>query len=132
MLLSFFVVIASCKRTVSTGEHLPPKVMQRILLDINTAEAYCISVKDSLHRGGTKNMDSLSAYYKTIFTHYKITEAQFNESMNWYKSHPDEIDSLYNNIIPIATNWQTIQSKKTPATIQNPNPNQAFIQTHGR
>ena len=91
-------VFISCKNGLkgSSTDHLPPKVMEKLLMDINLAESYCVMVKDSMHRGGTKNLDSLAAYYKTIFAHYNITEAQFTQNLEWYKNHPADLDTIYN------------------------------------
>lgn len=70
--------------------------MEKLLLDLNLAESYCVMVKDSMHHGGTKNLDSLAVYYKTIFAHYNITDEQFTENLEWYKNHPADLDSIYN------------------------------------
>ena len=101
------MLLCACGTNKDNGEHLPPAVMQKILLDINMAEAYSITVKDAGHPGGTKNVDSLPHYYKDILAHYKITEAQLTQSLNWYKAHPDEMDTLYNNLGPVITKMQT-------------------------
>ena len=89
-----------------SDEHLPPKLMQKVMMDVNLAETYCTHVQDGVHRGSMKNTDSLSAYYKTIFAHYKITEEEFYNSMEWYKSHPEELDSVYARMIPLASAMQ--------------------------
>lgn len=81
--------------------------MEKVLLDISLAEAYSTMVKDSLHKAGPKHLDSLSVYYKDIFAHHHVTETQFTSSMNYYKNHPDDLDTIYNNIIPVAAKWQT-------------------------
>ena len=81
--------------------------MEKVLLDVNLAESYSAMAKDSLHKLGTKNPDSLIVYYKTVFDHYKITPDQFSGSLSWYKAHPDLLDTMYNNIIPVVTKWQT-------------------------
>ncbi len=107
-------MFCACKQGL-TNNHLPQKEMQKILLDINLAEAYSINAKDSLHKGNIKNTDSLSAYYKIIFDHYKITPQQFNNSLEWYKSHPEELDSVYNKMIPVASRWQTVNAAKKTA-----------------
>jgi hypothetical protein len=107
------ILVLSCKHNSNfSGDHLSPKVMQKVMLDITLAEAYSITKKDSLHKGGTKNTDSLAVYYKDIFAHYKITKEQFTQSLNWYKNHPDDMDTMYNNIIPIVTRWQSQPAKK--------------------
>ncbi len=82
--------------------------MQKILLDVNLAESFSITVKDTLHRGGTKNLDSLAVYYKDIFAHHHITAEEFTSSLAWYKDHPDELDTLYNNIIPVVGKMQNL------------------------
>ena len=86
--------------------------MQKVLLDINLAESYSLMVKDSLHRGGSKNVDSLSVYYKEIFDHYKLTPDQFTENLNWYKNHPDDLDSMYSTIITSASHMLEKPAKK--------------------
>jgi hemoglobin-like flavoprotein len=80
--------------------------MQAILLDINMAESYSTMVKDTLRGTSTKNPDSLATFYKTIFKHYGITREEFDKSMAWYKARPNEMDSLFSGIIPIATKLQ--------------------------
>ena len=110
MLLALpILLLPSCKsKSASGGDHLPPKVMQKILMDISLAEAYSTVVKDSLHKGGSKNIDSLTVYYKDIFAHYHITEDQFRESLDWYKGHATEMDTMYNNLLPVITKLQNI------------------------
>jgi hypothetical protein len=106
------LLFVSCKnKKKDSGDHLPPKLMQQVLLDINLAEAYSNMVKDSTHKGNTKNLDSLAVYYRDIFAHHKITQQQFDNSMNWYKLHPDDLDTLYSNILPIVNRWQNPSGK---------------------
>lgn len=103
--LFVFGAAVACKQ--ATGYHLPPKTMKSVLLDISVAEAYSMQVKDSLHRGGGKNYDSLAIYYGYIFDHYKITEDQFRQSMDWYKNHSTELDSLCTDLLPVIARWQS-------------------------
>jgi len=92
------IVLASCHRNM--GNHIPPKVMSKVLYDINIAESYSIILKDSLHKNGVKNTDSLAGFYKDIFAHYNITQQQFETSMTWYTEHPEDLDSMYLNMLP--------------------------------
>ncbi len=124
--MAMLAAFASCKQSLS-GDHLPPAVMQKVLLDVNLAEAYSTSVKDSVHRGGLKNTDSLAAFYKTIFAHYNITQAQFSASMEWYKAHPEEMDSVYNKMIPVATRWQSVYTLTATGTPGTPLPPPAIV-----
>jgi len=72
---------------------IPAAKMQAIMLDIHLAEAYSGTIPDSAHSG--KNRDSLARYYKEIFAHHQIAEADFNKGLEWYRVHPDELDSVY-------------------------------------
>lgn len=101
------LLLGSCNMNADKNVHLPKEKMQQILLDINLAEAYSTMAKDSLHKTGAKNIDSLAAYYATIFRHHKITQKQFQTSLAWYKLHPNDMDSLFNNIMPVITKLQT-------------------------
>ena len=53
-----------------------------------------------------KNTDSLAGFYITIFKHYNITAEEFAASLEWYKAHPEELDSMYNKMLPVATRMQ--------------------------
>jgi hypothetical protein len=111
-------LLGSCKPTVQQPENLIPRnVMEKVMLDVNLAESYSNMVKDSLHQAGTKNPDSLTLYYKDIFNHYKITAGQFNTSLNWYKAHPDLLDSMYNNMVPVVTRLQTKAAVPPPVPV---------------
>ena len=114
------LLVFSCRQHNNySGDHLPKEVMQQLMLDVNIAEAYSISTKDSLHRSGSKNIDSLSVFYSRIFAHYKITEAEFNTSLEWYKNHPEELDTIYAHILPLASK---MQAEAPPAKAPMPTP----------
>lgn len=106
-LFTVSLALGSCNMNAEKDAHLPKEKMQQILLDINLAEAYSTMAKDSLHKTGAKNIDSLAAYYTAIFRHHKITQQQFQSSLAWYKLHPNDMDSLFNNIMPVVTKLQT-------------------------
>lgn len=86
--------------------HISPDVMAELMVDIQMAETYSTMVKDSVHINGKKNPDSLAAFYKDILAHHNITMEQFSKSLEWYKAHPNEMDTLYNDMIPILTEIQ--------------------------
>ena len=100
----------ACKGKKST-DHLSPVMMTKVLTDIHIAEAYSTMIKDSLHKGNSKNIDSLAYYYKSIFAHYKITQDQFNESLEWYRQNPEDFDSIYVNVIAADAKLQPPQGK---------------------
>ncbi len=81
--------------------------MQHLLTDISLAESYSISVKDTSHKEGSKNFDSLAVFYHDVFAHYNITKEQFDASLDWYKEHPEELDSIYSDMIPVIAAMQS-------------------------
>lgn len=56
-------------------------------------------VDDSLHRVMPKNQDSLARYYKQVFASHNITQEEFETAINWYKSNPEQLDTVYKNIV---------------------------------
>lgn len=108
LFICIYFIAAGCK---NKDNHLPSAVMQKVLTDITLAEGYAIFVRDTLHPAGSKNYDSLGSYYKDILAHYKVTKEQFNESMDWYKKHPEELDSIY-------ARMQSVITAKSPNTKQ--------------
>ena len=103
IVLLLLAAAASCKKNT---DHLPVKEMSHILMDIHLAESYSTTRTDSNYKGGAKNMDSLASYYKDIFAHYNITAEEFNKSLDWYKAHPDQMDSIYTAMMPAVINMQ--------------------------
>jgi hypothetical protein len=83
---------------------IPPARMQAVLGDIHIAESYSVFLKqDSLHKAKERNPDSLAVFYRSVFRHHGITPEQFNEGINWYRMHPEELDSIYTRMIPEIT-----------------------------
>lgn len=99
------MLLHSCKPNDSKKAPISREKMQQILTDINIAEVYSSMVIDSTHKGGTRNTDSLAAYYHYIFEHHHITKEEFDKGMVWYRAHPDEMDSVVNGIMPVVERW---------------------------
>lgn len=96
-----FICLMMMACDTSSNSHLPREKMQKILYDIHIAETYSVVVmQDSSNRNAERNLDSLAHYYNTIFKHYDVTAAQFNNSLDWYKQNPSELDSIYVAMIP--------------------------------
>ena len=51
------------------------------------------------NKGTMKNADSLAVYYAEIFEHYHVSDSDFTVTLNWYKAHPDLIDTTYTKLI---------------------------------
>lgn len=112
ILLSCCLLTASCSRKTGDEAHLSAQTMQNILTDIHMAEVYSSMVgQDSLHPITEKNPDSLAHYYREIFAHHKVTPEEFKQSMNWYKLHPEQLDSIYARIIPGMNELEAVYRK---------------------
>lgn len=98
--VSLLLTTSSCNDGDAKDAPIPREKMQRLLLDVNIAEVYSGMTKDTLHKPGTKNADSLTAFYTDVFAHHQVTRDEFEQAMVWYKAHPDEMDSLMNGIMP--------------------------------
>lgn len=97
-------------------EVLPMAQMEQILYDINLAEAYSTVARHEQNLGGAKDLDTLSSFYKAIFEHHHITLQQYEQSMQWYKTHPVQLDSLYSHVSAMANDHQTNFMKTQAAT----------------
>jgi len=102
LLLVSLILLYSCNQ--KHAPQIPAKKMEKVLADIHLAEVYSMLVgKDSSNRTRERNFDSLAVYYQTVFKHHKVTYAQFQASLDWYKQHPEELDSIYVKMIPEMT-----------------------------
>jgi Domain of unknown function (DUF4296) len=90
---------------------LPPRDLERLLGDINIAETYCAQIRDTVHRESGKNIDSLGYYYQVIMKHYHLTEKELAANIEWCKSHPEELDSVYAKIIVRTVTYQNHMPK---------------------
>ena len=96
----FFVFgCVSCSEQPSS--RLTAAKMQRVLYDLHLAEAYSTIVgEDSTHRRNERNKDSLAVYYASILRHHNLTLDEFQQSLQWYKQRPEQLDSVYSKMIP--------------------------------
>jgi hypothetical protein len=111
LMIAVVLFAAACKQT--NEEHLPVKKMEEVLLDVNIAEAYSSMNRDKTHVNGMKNMDSLAVYYNGIFARHHITYDQFMTSLNWYKKHETDLDTVYTHILVKVEQLVTAENKKT-------------------
>jgi hypothetical protein len=112
LFVSALLCMQSCKNKAATA-HLSPAKMDSILLDMHAAEVYSTIVKkDSTIKSDVKNLDSLAQYYTDIFAHYHIDKDIFNSSLQWYKEHPADLDSVYSNMLPQLSKLEGIYKAK--------------------
>jgi hypothetical protein len=78
---------------------LTQKKMTQVLLELHLAEALAQHIpKDSL-QNEIKNTDSLVIFTREVFTKNQVAEKEFLQSLEWYKSKPELLDSMYQNIL---------------------------------
>ena len=100
--------------------NIPARTVEKILYDMQLADVYSQSVrKDTTESYGIKNQDSLARYYNEIFTHYNVTYEQFNTTIQWYKEHPMNLDTIYNNVL---TRISAEEEKLKYKTQEDPTP----------
>jgi hypothetical protein len=92
------ILISACKREAA---HLSPETMVPILVDLHLADAYSGIIRDTLKPSQGKNFDSLAVWTKSILKRHHTSEKEFNESMDWYRDRPEQLDSLFAKVIPI-------------------------------
>lgn len=107
-------ILLLCACNNPQGASIPAGKMAKILYDVHLAEVYSANLKnDSTNKQHTgKNMDSLANYYNSIFAHYKITKEQFTQSIDWYKEHTEELDTIYTNMITELSKQDALQAGK--------------------
>jgi hypothetical protein len=102
--------LASCKQ--KDDAPIPPKKMEAILTDLHIAEAYSMTLDDSLHRAIHKNIDSLAVYYRDVMAHHNVSEAELRESLEWYKNNVKDFDSTYSAVNTQLTAIEDKMNKK--------------------
>lgn len=102
-LLALFAGFASSCKNEKPQPPVPEKTMESVLVDIQLAETYSVVMPFEIERSSLtrfdKNTDSLYLYYSTILNHYGLSYDEFKGAMDWYKDHPDNMDTLLNGAI---------------------------------
>lgn len=116
--LTAFLLIVSFAFSACSDRNDPPIApgkMRDLLFDLQTAEAYSNGKfeGDTLgQKANIKNPDTLAYYYATVFKHHNISQAEFEQALNWYFNHPDELTAVYTKVIDTATYFKTKFGKK--------------------
>jgi hypothetical protein len=103
-----FIAVSCSSSHKPQGKVLPKEVMIPLLVDIHLAEAK-YNTGNPLESGRAINVIEA---YDSIFTHYKIEPEDFYTSFRFYRQHPAQMDSLYQDVLTEFTKRQTLQSKK--------------------
>lgn len=84
--------LASCSKDepkIDAGRMLP------IIIELHMADAYSTEVRDTFHPNHEKNFDSLAVWTLRILAKNKVSQEDFNASMDWYRDHPEVLKTLY-------------------------------------
>jgi|JI8StandDraft_1071087.scaffolds.fasta_scaffold610634_1 hypothetical protein len=105
-LLFLFILLnlVSCRNEFKP---LSTEKMSKILMEIHIAEAYAQYVPKDSTKTELKNTDSLKKFMASIFIENKINETEFKESIDWYKSRPELLDSIYQQVLTDIAIWQS-------------------------
>ena len=91
---------------------ISPAKMSSILTDMHLADSYAqfATAKDSLSHE-IKNQDTLKWSYARVFQIHKVSENEFKDNLNWYKKHPDLLDSVYEKVLSTLAIYQSKQNR---------------------
>jgi len=92
---------------------LPKDKMIQVLLDIHLTESLFQAKKSANHKEALK---LLSTEYEKIFKKHKITSEEFYSTFNYYLKHPAEMDSVYKDLVDVATQQQSEFQKSLQET----------------
>ncbi len=87
--------VMNCKQK----EHLPVQTMSKILLKMHIAESYAQLLPKENTTVMSKNMDSLKKFDAAIYKEFHINKEEFDRSLDYYKSNPQLLDSIYQIIM---------------------------------
>jgi hypothetical protein len=80
-------------------DHLSHEKMENVLLDVFLAENASAMPESNRNFAGVKNMDTLAGYYRDILAQHSLTKNEFNASLDWYKNHQNELDTVLSHVI---------------------------------
>ena len=101
IVFSLFVLAACSNRTGIPNDIIPPDSMQKIMMDVITADQYASIYinKDNLRRDKVKaNQDLL----EDIFKIHHITRQDFQASLRFYESRPDLNKKIFDSLAAYA------------------------------
>lgn len=100
LLISVFIQISCNKR--EGGTPMPVGVisheqMVSILVDIHLTDAKVKLLKKQ--KGNTLSQADCSLLQDKVFETHGVLHSQFDQSLSYYTAHPEELDTIYNNVI---------------------------------
>ena len=93
LFISVLFALSSCRPDVY---HLSPDKMEKVISDIQLAEvAATMAGYDTAQKTTMMSNDSLAVFYAEVLKHHEISLLQFRQSLDWYRQHPDQLDTIY-------------------------------------
>lgn len=115
LFLLLLVAVTSCNSQDSKRQKEEPPIpiskMEDIVIDLHLAEVYSSITRDSNHMVTIKNIDSLALYHRDVIAHHNLSLDQLNDITEWFKYHPEQLDTVYNRIIPRITEMEARLAK---------------------
>ena len=93
---SLILVVSGCQEKEPP---IPQKTFTQILFDLHLAESYAQHLPKDTNRTTIKNADSLDRYTAQILKQYRFSEEQFHQTLDYYKSRPILLDSIYQDML---------------------------------
>ena len=101
-----FLLLSSCKEKtiVIPDSVLSMDTMAAVLVDVQLLEAMKIKsgINDSV------SVDSILFQYALIFNKHKITQEQFEQSFDFYKTNPELLEEIYDKTISELSRMQAM------------------------
>lgn len=86
--------------------------MSKVLLKMHLAESYAQALPKKDNSTVHKDPDSLLKYHTIILDEFHISKVTFEKNINYYKKHPDLLDSIYQLVLADVAILQAKNSKK--------------------
>jgi hypothetical protein len=116
--LFFFLVLYSCSTRVNVPEEFPQEdSMAVILADIYIMEATMGQSQQYMMRG---NEEELLKFYKDVFIKHNLTKQGYDTAFAWYSEHPDLLSEVYDKVISILNEKESIIRNDTAEIKKKP------------
>jgi len=101
MKLKYLIILCFLLACTGTKERIPEEFLSKkefasILKEVHLAEANFELQKTN---GKEDAQNELMYSYQTIYSNHHIDENKFQETLNYYANHPDELEEVYAKVL---------------------------------
>ncbi len=112
-LFFFWLTGLSACGSADLNPPLPQEKAARILRDVHLAENLAMNTGDPAARSFSgRNPDSIGVFYRDILHHHGLSRKAWEDALAWYREHPAELDSVYNQAIVLLGETEAAAMKK--------------------